>query len=114
VTSHSTMRPRVTAAIAALALLWALFASPPGQATPERAGERAPHEIGQGSDCSGAVPSPPERRRLAIEGALAALEPIADVAPGAPAHHHLDSVAGGAAPALARWRLAHGTATSNP
>jgi hypothetical protein len=108
------MRLRATAAIAAAGLLWTLLVPASVHAMPERAGERAPHEIGAGSECSGAVPSPPERRRLVTEKALEALAPIVDLADRSPARHALDSVAGGAAPALARWRLAHGTATSNP
>jgi hypothetical protein len=108
------LHARLTALLAAAALLWTLFAPPPARATPEPVGERAPHEIAAGNECAGAVPSPPERRRLATEGAQQTLGEIADVAGDVRARRSVASVSGGGAPTLARWRLAHGTATSNP
>jgi hypothetical protein len=108
------MHPRITAAIAALALGWALFAPPQAHATRESASERTPHQIGAANECSGAVPSPPERRRLLSESAPAACERTTDFATGSRAYHGLDAIARVAASSLARWCLAHGTASSNP
>lgn len=103
------------AGILALALAWALLAPAPGHATPGRAGEAPSNEIGAGaSSCVSAVPSAPERSRVATDGVLSSARLLVEAAPADSSAFRVTTLVGGAAPALARWRLAHGTATASP
>jgi hypothetical protein len=104
---------RFTAACAALAVTCALLAPPPSLAAPEKASGSPAHEIGTGgSALVGVVTSATKR---SAEGTLVApcLEAALEAPPRSAASQGRAPI-GGVAPALARWRLAHGTSTSSP
>jgi hypothetical protein len=111
---QSSKLERFTAGVLTLALAWALLAPAPGHAAPGGASDSPSREIGAGaSGCASAVPSAPERSRIAADGGLASTRPLVD-STHADSSAWVATLAGGAAPALERWCLAHGTATSSP
>jgi hypothetical protein len=114
-TPHPSKLQRALAGLAALALLWALLDPAPGFAAGRSGGGHESQEIGPGASAgAGAVPSAPERSRSSAHEAPLALHDLDEAEAGAPSASRQAVDTGGAAPALARWRLAHGTATSNP
>jgi hypothetical protein len=104
---------RLTAAGAAFALACALLAPPPSAAVTEPPSDPPAHEIGTaGSTLVGVVPSTTKR---GTDGTLLSLRVLAEPKADAPPASGLGAASvGGEAPALARWRLAHGTSTSSP
>jgi hypothetical protein len=106
---------RFTAGGLVLALALSLLAPAPGYATAASTSGSPAHEIGAGNPgCVGAVPSAPERSRLPADAGLVSFHVLAAAASRGPFTCLVTTLVGGAAPALARWRLAHGTATSSP
>jgi hypothetical protein len=104
---------RLTGAIATLALAVALLTPPPSLAAPERPSDSPAHEIGTGS--SGLLGVVPSTTKRSADGTLVSLRVLAEAEAGAsPATRPGAPVLGGEAPALVRWRLAHGTSTSSP
>ena len=98
-----------------LALALALLAPAPGHAAPGGASDAPSREIGAGaSGCASAVPSAPDRSRVSADGVLASGRLLVEAAPADSSAFRVTTLVGGAAPALARWRLAHGTATASP
>jgi hypothetical protein len=104
---------RMGAACAAVVIGLALLTPPPSLAAPERAGGSPSHEIGDaGSTLAGVVPSPTKRSAegpFVLFGVVVAPQAAASPTRGLRLFH-----AGTEAPALTRWRIAHGTSTSSP
>jgi hypothetical protein len=103
---------RLTAACAALVVGCALLAPPASLAAPRPASGSPAQEIATGSALVGVVPYTGKR---SAEGTLVALRSLA--APQAlllSATGPSRATLGGEAPALVRWRLAHGTSTASP
>jgi hypothetical protein len=104
---------RLATSIATLALAVVLLAPPPGVAAPERPSDSPAHEIGAG--CAGLVGVAPSTPKRGADGTFASLRVCAEVFADDPAAARLGAApVGGEAPALARWRLAHGTSTASP
>ena len=114
-TPHPSKLRRALAGLAALALLWALFDPAAGFAAGRSGGEHESQEIRPGGSAGvGAVPSAPERSRSSAHDAPLTLHDLDETASAAPSATRPARDSSGAAPALTRWRLAHGTATSSP
>jgi hypothetical protein len=104
---------RLTASIATLALAVALLSPPPSLAAPERPADSPAHEIGNGS--SGLLGVVPSTTKRGADGALVSLRVLVEAEADEPSATRLGTPSvGGEAPALFRWRLAHGTSTSSP
>jgi hypothetical protein len=102
---------RLTAASAACALACALLAAPPAVA--ERSNEAASQEIGAaGSGLLGVVSTSAKRNPFGATLKVRFAAPSGSACASTPYAGHLP--AGNVAPALIRWRLAHGTSTASP
>lgn len=107
---------RSTAALAAFALAFSLLAlAAPARSALASEGVPGSHQIGTGgAGCVGAVPSPPERGRVAPPGLAIVVSGALAPKPAEPAAERTSPLAGGTPSALSRWRLAHATSTSAP
>jgi hypothetical protein len=104
---------RVGTACAAMAIALALLSPPPGQAAPEATGGSPSHEIGDGG--SAPVGTGPATTTRSADGTLLSLGVAVAQTVAEPSPTGLRFVrAGGEAPAVTRWRIAHSTSTSNP
>jgi len=102
---------RAGAACAAAVIGLTLLAPPPSLAL--SAGDSPSHEIGTGGTTTlGVAPNATKRgaeSTFVLLGVVAAAKPTAYSTPDLRVVH-----AGSEAPALTRWRIAHGTSTSTP
>jgi hypothetical protein len=107
---------RLAAALAACALALSLLAvAAPVRAALASEGDPASHQIGTGgAGCVGAVPSAPERSRVAPQGLAILFAAVVAPKPAEPPAERTSPLTGGTPPRLSRWRLAHATSTANP
>jgi hypothetical protein len=105
----------VGAACAAVVIGLALLAPPPSAAVSEGAGDSHTSEIGA-SGCArvSVAPNPNPMKRGAESTAVSVRLDVAPKATATAAPAHGVAHAGSEAPALARWRIAHGTSTASP
>jgi hypothetical protein len=105
---------RCSAGLCAVALAVALFGSPLRVSAVDAAGDPAGHEIAAIGLYVGAAPSTSQRGRLApAPGPLTPAQAL-EASAHAASTLRRSQLTGVVAPALARWRLAHSTATSSP
>ena len=104
---------RVGAALATIAVVLSLLSPPPSRAMPEATGDSPSQEIDTGESAlvgpgSGATPRGAESMLVSLR-VTEAHEVAESSTPGLQSGQ-----ASGEAPAVTRWRIAHGTSTSNP
>jgi len=114
--NHPFPIQRFMGALTAIVLAWALLAgAQPVRASLGGAGDPSSHHISTGGTaCVGAVPSTPERSRVAPAGLAALLFRVDAARRAEPLLERTNALVGGTPPALSRWRLAHATSTSIP
>jgi hypothetical protein len=104
---------RVGAACAAMAIAMALLSPPPSRAMPERTGGSPAHEIDTGG--SALVGPGPGATTRSAESTLVSLRvTVAQQLAECATTRLRFAKASSEAPAVTRWRIAHGTSTSNP